>query len=146
MNSRDKVFDVIHLEVGEPDFDTPACIKSAICKAMDEGQTHYTHSLGIFELREAICEHYHEQYGVTVSRIRYWSVQAPPLPCLSCLPHYWKKVTRSLFQTPIMPVIQILSNFWMLSPLWLRCLKKMVFNTVRKLSRKKSIKKQKRSL
>jgi (5-formylfuran-3-yl)methyl phosphate transaminase len=58
---------VIHLEVGEPDFDTPACIKSAICKAMDEGQTHYTHSLGVFELREAICEHYHEQYGVTVS-------------------------------------------------------------------------------
>jgi (5-formylfuran-3-yl)methyl phosphate transaminase len=58
---------VIHLEVGEPDFDTPACIKSAICKAMDDGQTHYTHSLGVFELREAICEHYHEQYGVTVS-------------------------------------------------------------------------------
>jgi (5-formylfuran-3-yl)methyl phosphate transaminase len=58
---------VIHLEVGEPDFDTPACIKSAICKAMDDGQTHYTHSLGVFELREAICEHYHDQYGVTVS-------------------------------------------------------------------------------
>jgi len=58
---------VIHLEVGEPDFDTPACIKKAICKAMDEGQTHYTHSLGIFELRVAICHHYHEKYGVTVS-------------------------------------------------------------------------------
>jgi (5-formylfuran-3-yl)methyl phosphate transaminase len=58
---------VIHLEVGEPDFDTPACIKSAICKAMDDGQTHYTHSLGVLELREAICEHYHDQYGVTVS-------------------------------------------------------------------------------
>jgi (5-formylfuran-3-yl)methyl phosphate transaminase len=58
---------VIHLEVGEPDFDTPACIKNAICKAMDEGHTHYTHSLGMFELREAICHHYHEQYGVTVS-------------------------------------------------------------------------------
>jgi (5-formylfuran-3-yl)methyl phosphate transaminase len=59
--------DIIHLEVGEPDFDTPACIKSAICKAMDEGQTHYTHSLGVFELREAICEHYHEKYGVNIS-------------------------------------------------------------------------------
>jgi (5-formylfuran-3-yl)methyl phosphate transaminase len=58
---------VIHLEVGEPDFDTPACIKNAICKAMDDGQTHYTHSLGIIELREAICDHYHKQYGVTVS-------------------------------------------------------------------------------
>jgi len=58
---------VIHLEVGEPDFDTPACIKKAICKAMDDGETHYTHSLGIFELREAICDHYHDQYGVSVS-------------------------------------------------------------------------------
>ncbi len=58
---------VIHLEVGEPDFDTPACIKNAICKAMDDGETHYTHSLGIFELREAICDHYHDQYGVSVS-------------------------------------------------------------------------------
>jgi (5-formylfuran-3-yl)methyl phosphate transaminase len=58
---------VIHLEVGEPDFDTPACIKNAICKAMDDGQTHYTHSLGTIELREAICEHYYKQYKVTVS-------------------------------------------------------------------------------
>jgi (5-formylfuran-3-yl)methyl phosphate transaminase len=58
---------VIHLEVGEPDFDTPACIKNAIFKAMDDGQTHYTHSLGTIELREAIGEHYHKQYGVKVS-------------------------------------------------------------------------------
>ena len=61
-----KGISVIHLEVGEPDFDTPACIKNAICKAMDDGQTHYTHSLGTIELREAICENYHKQYGVTV--------------------------------------------------------------------------------
>ena len=58
---------VIHLEVGEPDFDTPVCIKNAVRKAMDEGQTHYTHSLGTIELRESICEHYHSQYGVLVS-------------------------------------------------------------------------------
>ncbi|MFO8084389.1 MAG: pyridoxal phosphate-dependent aminotransferase [Desulfobacterales bacterium] len=59
--------DVIHLEVGEPDFDTPECIKKAICKAMDNGDTHYTHSLGIMELREAICEHYYDKYAVSVS-------------------------------------------------------------------------------
>jgi (5-formylfuran-3-yl)methyl phosphate transaminase len=61
-----KGINIIHLEVGEPDFDTPDCIKNAICKAMDDGHTHYTHSLGLFELREAICDHYQEQYGVTV--------------------------------------------------------------------------------
>jgi (5-formylfuran-3-yl)methyl phosphate transaminase len=59
--------DVVHLEVGEPDFDTPACIVEAAARAMREGKTHYTHSLGIPELREAICEDYHERYGVEVS-------------------------------------------------------------------------------
>lgn len=57
---------VVHLEVGEPDFDTPRCIKEAACKALDNGHTHYTHSLGMIELREAISEHYSKTYGVSV--------------------------------------------------------------------------------
>ncbi|MBW2192343.1 MAG: pyridoxal phosphate-dependent aminotransferase, partial [Deltaproteobacteria bacterium] len=57
---------IIHLEVGEPDFDTPQCVKDAACKALDDGHTHYTHSLGMIELREAICEHYQATYNVTV--------------------------------------------------------------------------------
>lgn len=59
--------DIIHLEVGEPDFDTPQCVKDAICTALDRGETHYTHSLGKLELREVICKHYLEKYGVTIS-------------------------------------------------------------------------------
>jgi aspartate/methionine/tyrosine aminotransferase len=59
--------DVIHLEVGEPDFDTPDCIKEAGFRAIREGKTHYTHSLGLRELREAICDHHAQRYGVTVS-------------------------------------------------------------------------------
>lgn len=59
--------DIIHLEVGEPDFDTPSCIKEAACRALEEGYTHYTHSLGIPELREAICDYYHQTYGVSVN-------------------------------------------------------------------------------
>ncbi|WP_285907602.1 pyridoxal phosphate-dependent aminotransferase [Pseudodesulfovibrio pelocollis] len=57
---------IIHLEVGEPDFDTPDCVKRAACRALDNGHTHYTHSLGLFELREAISEDYRARYGVTV--------------------------------------------------------------------------------
>ena len=57
---------IIHLEVGEPDFDTPQCIKDAACKALDEGHTHYTHSLGLLELRNAICEYYFSAYKVSV--------------------------------------------------------------------------------
>ena len=58
--------EVIHLEVGEPDFDTPGCIRAAAAKAMESARTHYTHSLGIPELREAICRHYQATYGVLV--------------------------------------------------------------------------------
>jgi len=58
---------VIHLEVGEPDFDTPQCVKEAACKALNEGYTRYTHSLGLVELREAICKHYLMTYDVSVS-------------------------------------------------------------------------------
>jgi len=57
---------IIHLEVGEPDFDTPACIKEAACRALEGGHTHYTHSLGLFELRDAICEYYLATYGVSI--------------------------------------------------------------------------------
>jgi len=57
---------IIHLEVGEPDFDTPQCVKDAACQALEEGHTHYTHSLGVLRLREAICEHYLERYNVSV--------------------------------------------------------------------------------
>lgn len=58
---------IIHLEIGEPDFDTPQCIREAGIRAIREGKTHYTHSLGIPELREAICYRYHDLYGVHVS-------------------------------------------------------------------------------
>jgi aspartate/methionine/tyrosine aminotransferase len=58
--------DVIHLEVGEPDFDTPQCVKDALCQALQEGRTHYTHSMGELALRDAICQYYHETYHVAV--------------------------------------------------------------------------------
>jgi aspartate/methionine/tyrosine aminotransferase len=58
---------IIHMEVGEPDFDTPECIKEASYRAICEGKTHYTHSLGLIELREAIAEDYWRKYQVKVS-------------------------------------------------------------------------------
>ncbi len=58
--------DIIHLEVGEPDFDTPANIIQAGIKAMRAGKTHYTHSMGLPELRFAVADHYRRTYGVDV--------------------------------------------------------------------------------
>jgi len=58
---------IIHLEVGEPDFDTPECISEAGYRAICDGKTHYTHSLGLIELREAIADDYWKKYRVKVS-------------------------------------------------------------------------------
>jgi aspartate/methionine/tyrosine aminotransferase len=57
---------IIHLEIGEPDFPTPQPICDAAIRAVKDEKTHYTHSLGIIELREAICSHYKYKYGVKI--------------------------------------------------------------------------------
>jgi len=49
--------DIVHLEIGEPDFDTPRNIKDAAIKALNEGYTHYVPSAGIPELRQAIADY-----------------------------------------------------------------------------------------
>jgi aspartate/methionine/tyrosine aminotransferase len=55
---------VIHLEVGEPDFNTPEAVKNSAIEALCRGETHYTHSLGTLALREAVCNYYERTYGV----------------------------------------------------------------------------------
>jgi aspartate aminotransferase len=48
---------MIHLEIGEPDFDTPHNIRQAACEALEQGYTHYSNSTGIAELRSAIAQY-----------------------------------------------------------------------------------------
>ncbi len=48
---------IIHLEIGEPDFDTPVHIRDAAKRALDNGATHYGPAAGLPELREAIATH-----------------------------------------------------------------------------------------
>jgi len=48
---------IVHLEIGEPDFDTPKNIKDAAAKALTAGYTHYTPSAGMLELRQAVAEY-----------------------------------------------------------------------------------------
>lgn len=58
---------VLHLEVGEPDFDTPDVVREAAIEAIKSGKTHYTHAMGLLALREAICEQYYREYGVNIT-------------------------------------------------------------------------------
>ena len=59
--------EIIHLEIGEPDFDTPAHIREAAKRALDGGATHYGPAAGLSELREAIAKHVGATRGVPVS-------------------------------------------------------------------------------
>ena len=58
--------DIIYLCLGEPDFNTPPAILAATGQALAEGATSYTHSLGLLELRQEICRHYLDYYGVEI--------------------------------------------------------------------------------
>ena len=53
---------IIHLEVGEPDFETPEPVRLAAAEAMAKGETHYTPSLGLHDLRATIAVHYRARY------------------------------------------------------------------------------------
>ena len=58
---------IIHLEIGEPDFETPEHIKEAAKKALDDNFTHYVPSPGLMDVREVIAEHQSKVHGKDIS-------------------------------------------------------------------------------
>ena len=62
--------DIIHMEIGEPDFPTPQPIVEAAIQAISKGDVHYTPALGLPELREAIAQLYETRYGLNISSNR----------------------------------------------------------------------------
>jgi len=58
---------IIHMEIGEPDFDTPAPVVAAAQQALAAGRTHYTPSLGLPELRQRIADYYRDHHGASVA-------------------------------------------------------------------------------
>lgn len=73
--------DIVHFEVGEPDFDSPAFVRDAAIKAIDEGRTRYAPSLGLPQLRKAIAGSYKSRYGIDLSpeRVILTSGSSPAL-------------------------------------------------------------------
>jgi len=63
--------DIVHFELGEPDFRTPRHIIDAAFRAAEDGFTAYTPAEGLLELREALSDHYQQEYGITVSPDRF---------------------------------------------------------------------------
>ena len=112
---------IIHMEVGEPDFDVPVSVKEATCNAVNEGHTHYTHSLGFPELRNAICKNYQLKYGVEVDpdQVIVTSGSSPAIllvlaallerdeeiilsdPCYACYPNFIKFLGGKIIRVPV---------------------------------------------
>src|SRR6476469_4730811 len=59
--------DIVHLEIGEPDFDTPRNIIDSACDALHKGFTHYGPSAGLPQLRETIAQYVSETRGVNAT-------------------------------------------------------------------------------
>ena len=59
--------DIVHFEIGDPDFNTPANIVNAACESLKRGETHYTSSMGVREFREAVCWTTQKTRGFTPS-------------------------------------------------------------------------------
>lgn len=77
---------VIHMEVGEPDFDIPSAAQNAASAALKNKMTHYTHALGTQDLREAIANLYNKEYNLSITpdRIVVTSGSSPAILML-CL-------------------------------------------------------------
>jgi len=58
--------DIIHMEVGEPDFPTPKPVLEAAMKFLEQGDVHYTQAQGLLALREKVAQFYQSEYGVSV--------------------------------------------------------------------------------
>jgi aspartate/methionine/tyrosine aminotransferase len=79
--------DIIHLQIGEPDFDTPAHVTEAGIQALRDGYTHYVPALGLPQLRDAVAEYISRTRGIDVARenvcvapggkpIMFWTIMA----------------------------------------------------------------------
>ena len=62
-----KYEDTVHFEIGQPDLSPSSKVKKALHVAIDNNKFSYTESLGIFELREKIANHYKKTYGIKIS-------------------------------------------------------------------------------
>lgn len=77
---------VVHLEIGEPDFEIPECVKTATMEGLECNETCYTHSLGDIRLRRAIAGYYLKNYKVEIDpeQILVTSGTSPAMLLLFC--------------------------------------------------------------
>lgn len=106
-----KGIDVVHLEIGEPDFDTPKNICEAATKALDEGQTHYCNSQGIVPLRVEIAKQIERTRGISVDMERIIVTPgAKPIMFYSILA-LLEEGDEAIYPNPLFPIYESVINF-----------------------------------
>ncbi len=130
--------EIIHMEVGEPDFPTPEPVIAAAQKSIIDGNVFYTHALGLPELRQAISDFYKSRYGINIpfSRIvvtagasgalllalaclaepgSEWLLTDPGYPCNANFIRNFGGIPVGIPVTPksnYQPTVNDLENYW----------------------------------
>ena len=106
-----KGVDVVHLEIGEPDFDTPRNIRDACADAMNKGHTHYCNSQGILPLRVEIAKEIERTRGVSVDPSRIIVTPgAKPIMFYSILA-LLDEGDEAIYPNPLFPIYESMINF-----------------------------------
>ena len=106
-----KGMDVVHLEIGEPDFITPKNVCDAATKALGEGYTHYCNSQGIAPLRAEIAKEMEKTRGVSVDPERVIVTPgAKPIVFYSILA-LLEKGDEAIYPDPLYPIYESMINF-----------------------------------
>lgn len=130
--------DIVHMEIGEPDFPTPAPIIAAAQSRLSTGDIFYTPALGLPELRAAISRHYTERYGcevpmerivittgasaalivalgACVDRDEEWLLPDPSYPCNANFVHLFEGKVRRIVTSPehgLQPTVADIEDAW----------------------------------
>lgn len=135
--------DIIHLEIGEPDFDTPKNIKEAAVKALYNGYTHYVPSAGIPEFRETIVEYISKtrKIDATADEVVVTPGAKPIMffSILACV----NPGEEVLYPNPGFPIYESLINFVGAKPVPIPLLEKNDFRLDAEYVKKKITKKTK---
>ena len=103
--------DIIHLEIGEPDFDTPSHIREAAKAALDKGATHYCNSKGLLSLRKQVAKELEKSRGIPIDPERIIVTPgAKPIMFYTMLA-LLQRGDEAVFPSPLYPIYESMVNF-----------------------------------
>jgi len=112
--------DIIHLEIGEPDFDTPANIMEAGISAIRKGWTHYGPSAGLPEMRQAVAEYVSRSRGVKVTPEEVIIVPGAKPTIFYTMMAFVEEGDEVIYPDPGFPAYASLTNFLGATPVPIR--------------------------